>query len=298
MSADSIEARDLSREVAPYFDDLFQRLAVADPVASIAFGRHVHWGYWPDPACAVGSLEDYAAAAELLCRRICDVAGIADGMRVLDVGCGIGGTLGSLNERFHDLKMVGLNLDSRQLERAAATIHASQGNRIQWVQGDACQKEFGPATFDVVLAVECIFHFSSRGAFFQRAAAALKPGGRLTLSDFVPCPLSPEELRQFESVSGAAAQRTFGRVGLDFPVQRYRELAARHRLKLLETDNITRQTMPTYPFLRSDVRRRRDLDGARHHLRAISRLESACLRGILEYAILSFSRSTDDFSAL
>ena len=298
MSVELSSAEDLSLEIAPYFEDLLQRLAVGDPLASVAFGRHVHWGYWPDPVCAIGSPEDYAAAAELLCRRMCDVAGIADGMRILDVGCGIGGALASLNERFDDLELVGLNLDNRQLERAAATIHPRQGNRIQWVQGDACQMEFRSVPFDVVLAVECIFHFRSREAFFERAAAALKPGGRLTLSDFVPRPLSPDELRQLEIVSRAAAQHTFGRVGLDFPVARYRELAQQHRLALRTTDNITRQTMPTYPFLRADVRARRDVVGARHHLKAISRLESACQRGLLEYAILSFSSAADDRNRL
>ena len=292
MDLDGAE-EDPSLEIAPYFDHLLQRLEMGDPIATVAFGRHVHWGYWPDPARAVGSPEDYAEAAERLCQRMCDVAGIANGMRVLDVGCGFGGAIASLNERFFDLELVGLNIDSRQLERAVETIHATNRNRIEFVHGDACQMNMRAASFDVILAVECIFHFASRDAFFLRAAAALKPGGRRTLSDFVPAQESLERLQQFEMAAGDSAQQTFGQVGLDCPVERYRELAANHGLVLEHIEDITHQTMPTYPFLRSDTRHRCDLGGARVHLRAISRLESACLRGVLKYLVLSFSRSTD-----
>src|SRR3954467_4300097 len=107
----------IASEVAPYFDVLLRRLADGDPRAAEAFGRHVHWGYWPDPDAADGTPADYARAAERLCRKVCDAAGVRDGMRVLDVGCGIGGTIASLNERLRDVEFVGVNIDPRQLQR-------------------------------------------------------------------------------------------------------------------------------------------------------------------------------------
>ena len=53
---------------------------------------------------------------------MCDVAEIRDGMRIIDVGCGFGGTIASLNERFSELELVGVNIDSRQLERATDMV--------------------------------------------------------------------------------------------------------------------------------------------------------------------------------
>src|SRR5687768_13614866 len=96
--------------VAPYFDVLLERLDEGDARACTAFGRHVHWGWWPDPDQASGTPEDYAAAAERMCHKVCAAAGVGEGMRVLDVGCGLGGTIASLNERFSDLDMVGVNI--------------------------------------------------------------------------------------------------------------------------------------------------------------------------------------------
>jgi hypothetical protein len=33
----------------PYFDGLFAELANSNSSIEKRFGRHVHWGYWPDP---------------------------------------------------------------------------------------------------------------------------------------------------------------------------------------------------------------------------------------------------------
>ena len=79
------------RQKLPYFDDLLSQLARRDPSTEKSFGRHVHWGYWDNPSAATREDEGYAQAAELLTRKLCDLAEIADDEQVLDVGCGVGG---------------------------------------------------------------------------------------------------------------------------------------------------------------------------------------------------------------
>src|SRR2546427_461008 len=54
----------------PYFDYILERLHAGDPDVTAAFGRHVHWGYWDDPARADGTLADFAAATEALSRQV------------------------------------------------------------------------------------------------------------------------------------------------------------------------------------------------------------------------------------
>jgi cyclopropane fatty-acyl-phospholipid synthase-like methyltransferase len=279
--------------VAPYFDDLLDRLAAGDLGTRAAFGRHVHWGYWPDPDRATGAADDYAAAAERLCRAVCDAAGVADGMRVLDVGCGFGGTIASLNERFSDLDLVGVNIDPRQLDRARAEVRPLNGNRVRFVYGDACALDVPPASFDVVLAVECVFHFESRARFFDGAARALRPGGRLALSDFVPPRAALAELERHDPGADEATRVTYGRVDVLCPVERYRDLADAVGLALAANRDITAGTMPTYAFLQADLRARPDRRAARVYSRATSRLEIACRLGLLTYSVLSFVRRAD-----
>jgi SAM-dependent methyltransferase len=276
----------------PYFDVLFTRLQANEPATAAAFGRHVHWGYWPDPAGADGSAADYAAAAERLCRLVCDAAAVRDGLRVLDVGCGYGGVIASLNERFRGLHLVGVNIDPRQLERARQTVHPANGNVISFVHGDACRLDFAPGSFDVVLAVECIFHFADRGAFFAGAGRALAEGGLLALSDFVPPEAALPVLAAYDPARDEAMRTTYGHIDVRCPLSRYRQIGRDAGLALHSAANISRQTLPTYPFLRKHLRSWPEPTHARLYDRATARLEMACHTGLLDYHVLAFRKQS------
>src|SRR5262249_32810414 len=142
--------RSMSDVRLPFFDFLLDRFQAGDQDTLLAFGRHVHWGYWPDPLAADGSVADFADAAERLARHLCDAARVNDGSRVLDCGCGFGGTIASMNERFTQLSLVGLNVDARQLARARTEVRPTVSNRINFVRGDGCQLPFADASFDAV----------------------------------------------------------------------------------------------------------------------------------------------------
>ena len=79
-------------ERLPYIDLLLQELRGSTPENLAVLGRHIHLGYWSDPAQADGSFKDFAAAAERLSWMVCEAGGVQNGHRILDVGCGIGGT--------------------------------------------------------------------------------------------------------------------------------------------------------------------------------------------------------------
>ena len=87
----------------PYFDFLLALLSQHNPSIEKSFGRHVHWGYWDRPATAICDDDDFARAAERLTVELCGAADIGSGDKVLDAGCGFGGTVASLNERHRRL---------------------------------------------------------------------------------------------------------------------------------------------------------------------------------------------------
>ncbi|HKY95500.1 MAG TPA: methyltransferase domain-containing protein, partial [Kiloniellales bacterium] len=231
----------------PYFDVLLKELRDGNAAVEEGFGRHVHYGYWEDPRAAKADGTDFPQAAEDLSRVMCEAAGIRDGFSVLDAGCGFGGTVAHMNERYSEMKLTGLNIDPRQLERARAKVVARPGNEIEFVEGDACKMPFADQRFDAAMAVECIFHFPSRKAFFEEARRVLKPGGTLAVCDFVPARalvpitsirLPPKLSRGF-----------YGSCDLTCARGDYRQLAEKTGFRILSERNITTNIRPTFRYL-------------------------------------------------
>lgn len=271
----------------PYIDFLLEKLWQGDGDFVQAFGRHLHWGYWDGRAA--GTLADFAEAAERMTRRMCQAAGIRNGMRVLDAGCGLGGTLASLNVRFADLAMVGLNIDGRQLDWARQHVLPKGRNAVGFIQANACRLPFADRSFDVVLAVECIFHFPSRTRFLREAHRVLRPGGRLTLSDFVPRGAALPALALLLPFFSGAFTRFYGNLKAPCTLSRYRALARRARFSALAYDDITSHTLPTYAALRR-FRRKREAHGA-DEARATGCIEWMSRAGLVRYVILSCDRN-------
>ncbi|MEM9904900.1 MAG: methyltransferase domain-containing protein [Cyanobacteria bacterium P01_D01_bin.44] len=268
----------------PYFDIVLEQLSLGEESIQQIFGRHVHWGYWSNPAQADGSIEDFMTASEDLCRRVCAAANIKENDRLLDVGCGFGGTIASLNEQFQNLDMTGLNIDPRQLERAAQEVKSLANNQIAFVEGDACQMPFPDASVDVVLAVECIFHFPSRADFFREAQRVLRPGGRLAISDFVPIVLFRPLHKLLIPLGASMVTGTYGQLDTYFTLSDYRALAAETGFDLVSQEDITRNTLPTYPT----VSRVFEQAGKPEAARATTTVGRFSQSGFLRYQILSF----------
>jgi MPBQ/MSBQ methyltransferase len=142
-------------------------------------GRDLHLGFWL-PHQAGGFTEAQAR----LTTQMLDLAGLRPGQAVLDVACGFGGALAQIDARFAEMRLVGLNIDPRQLALCRDAV-CQQSNRLALVQANATALPFRPASFDQLLCIEAMFHFAARRGFLAQAAAVLKPGGQLAMCDIL-----------------------------------------------------------------------------------------------------------------
>lgn len=270
----------------PYFEALLDHLGRGDTVARQALGEHVHWGYWDNPTTAPVSAEDFDRAAQLMVEQVLQRASVRDEMRILDVGCGLGGTIKYLNEKYRDCALVGVNIDERQLAVATNNVRAKHGNIVSFTQGDACQLDLPAGSFDIILCVESIFHFSSRHAFLSRCARILAPGGTLVISDFVPIRYVGVVLDFLERTTSLVG-KMYGELHLNVSISRYRALANVCGLELSSADDVTSHTLPTYKFLKDNLAR---AENRKAFIRATRLIELASRIGLVRYRILTFKK--------
>ena len=142
---------------------------LASPYYEKLWGKHLHHGYYQTGE------ESKEEAAENLIEFLVERAEIREGARVLDVGCGIGGSAAWLSERL-GCEVTGITISPIQIEMATeATRHLS--NRPTFMLDDANNLSV-TGSFDVVWAVEVISHLHNRGEFFRRMSRLLVSGGR------------------------------------------------------------------------------------------------------------------------
>ena len=155
---------------------------LATPFYRLLWGPHIHHGLWSeeDAARRVPQVSP-RTAQEQLTDTLAELAEIDRGQRVLDVGCGMGGSSIRLARHF-GCRVTGITLSGVQRGWAAASaLLQGAGGRADFRRADAEAVDFDDATFDVVWSVECTEHFFDKAAFFQRAGHWVKPGGRVAI---------------------------------------------------------------------------------------------------------------------
>ena len=178
-------------------------------------GEHSHHGYWATDEAKAKDTKEVAQVN--LIRLLLEISKVSEGARVLDTGCGIGGTSRFLASEL-GCTVTGITISTKQVEMATRLTKAEAAKQIQgddktvtpdadgfialgkgkvrFLELDA--EKMGEyfasdaGTLDAVWISEALSHFPNKALFFQNAFKVLKQGGKLVLADWV----KGEELNQ------------------------------------------------------------------------------------------------------
>ncbi len=162
---------------------------IVSPLYRSLWGEHIHHGYW------VRGDESKEQAQIQLIEHLAQLANIKPGARILDIGCGFGGSSLYLAKAFN-ASVTGITISPVQVEMAKRAA-ADQYLDANFLLMDAEAMTFDHQ-FDVLWSVESISHYHDREKFFVSAAKFLKPGGTFAITDwFKKENLTPAETQKF-----------------------------------------------------------------------------------------------------
>ncbi len=144
-----------------------------EPTTTYALGSSDH---------EIERLDRQSASIESATRVLLRAAGIQPGMRVLDLGTGIGHVAMLIAELVgREGSVVGIDNSQKLLDVAA--LRATARPQLRFVEGDVRHWRDG-APFDAIVGRLILFHLCDPLGVLRHQAAALRPGGLLLALDF------------------------------------------------------------------------------------------------------------------
>jgi len=225
-SADVSATADPKRTCRQFFDGINRQL---DQTLFGKYSWYLNFGYLPgdDPGYAVVPVSEHVLNRNSL-RLVLEVVGDCqlEKRRVLDIGCGRGGTASVIHAYFHPKQFIGMDLSSHAV-RFCKTNHSHPG--FAFHQGDAESLPFPNASMDAVINIESSSSYPHIRAFYCEVYRVLVAGGYFLYADVLP-------MRQMSECT--ALLRAIG-----FDVVQDRDITPN---VLLSCDEVARNRMQAY----------------------------------------------------
>jgi SAM-dependent methyltransferase len=129
-------------------------------------------------------------------RYLSDALGVREGMRVLDAGCGVGGTsIWMARER--RAQMVGVTLDPNQVRLGTAFARErGVADLVRLEVMDFAATTFPGASFDAAFNLDSLCHAADARAYFEHLCFLLKDGAAYAAMDFFVGEGHPDLVRE------------------------------------------------------------------------------------------------------
>ena len=180
-----------------------------------------------------------------LTRRLVDLMEVQHGSAVLDVGCARGASASAMARTFQ-CRIVGIDMSSRSVAAATRRVRDRKTSHLAgFVRGDAERIPIAPESFDNAICECAMSLLPDKAQCVAEIAKALKPGGRLGVSD-----VAVQNWRLPETLQGSLGQLLC--VSYAPSVEEYRDLLNSNGLSLVHEE----ETPESIIALLNDVQRK------------------------------------------
>ncbi len=166
-----------------FYDSISRQLGATE---AGSYAYFLNFGYVPDGSTDYSAVSLPAHYLNKNCvRLVLEVIGDCDvkGRKMLDVGCGRGGTSHVLKTFFQPASLVGVDLSFR----AISFCRKAHGNgRTRFLNGDAETLPFRGGSFDAITNVESSHSYPDIRGFYAEVYRLLTPGGYFLYTDLLP----------------------------------------------------------------------------------------------------------------
>eukprot|EP00931_Biecheleriopsis_adriatica_P103744 TRINITY_DN78538_c0_g1_i1.p1 TRINITY_DN78538_c0_g1~~TRINITY_DN78538_c0_g1_i1.p1 ORF type:complete len:463 (+),score=51.04 TRINITY_DN78538_c0_g1_i1:72-1391(+) len=171
------------------------------------WGEHIHMGSYTDlkeqkgfsrndrflvaaVRATLRRFKNFKEAKIDFCAEMLEFSGASNPKRILDVGCGIGGTSRFLAKRFPDAEVVGITLSPEQVRRGTELADAAGLKNVRFEVINALDMSFPDGSFDLVWGCESGEHMPDKAKYIEEMARVCSPGGRVVVATW--CQRDPE----------------------------------------------------------------------------------------------------------
>lgn len=131
----------------------------------------------------LAGVDEFHIGGRVATEMVCGQMELAPGLKVLDVGCGLGGAARYMASR-HDVEVTGVDLTPEYVEVGnALTREVGLAGKVALVQGSALDLPDRNAVFDRASLFHVGMNIKDKDRLFAEIGRVLKPGGLLAVYD-------------------------------------------------------------------------------------------------------------------
>jgi ubiquinone/menaquinone biosynthesis C-methylase UbiE len=150
----------------------------------------------------ITAIDEFHVRGQEVSLELATAAGLQPGMRILDAGCGLGGSCRLLADEF-GCEVTGIDITEDYI-RTAGRLSALTGlqHKTRFVHGSVLSLPFDNKSFDVVVTQHVQMNIADKKTFYAEIARVLKNCGRFIYYDVLsnnhlpvqyPVPWAPDE---------------------------------------------------------------------------------------------------------